>query len=195
MVWEVAGSWLAVVLVGVAIKVTDAAVDGEPGVRLAAAASWALLLVALAAAVRPALAASLGACAWVVGMLQPWPPTSPARLGWWAEAAMVAAAAAVALGVTEVAASGVAVTAVQLLDHWLDGDLPPATERRGLAWRAALLLLVGAGLWLNPLRLALVLSATPAAERAGGWLARRSTLLESAGAAAGASTPGLRWTG
>lgn len=192
---ELAAGWLAVALVGAAIKVTDAAADGEPGVRPAAAASWALLLAALAAAVRPSPAASLAVGAWVVGMLQPWPPAGRGLLWRWAEATLVAAVAAAALGIEEIAASGAALGAVQLLDHWVDGDLPPAAARGGVAWRAALFLLLAAGLWLDPLRLALVLSATPAAEQAGGWLARRSGLLERAGAGAGDSPDVLRWAG
>ena len=192
---ELAAGWLAAALVGAAIKATDAAVDGEPGVQPAAAASWALLLVALAAAVRPVPAASLAVGAWLVGMLQPWPPAGRGRLRRWAEVALVAAVAAAVLGIQEVAASGAALAAVQLLDHWLDGDLPPAASRRGVAWRAAIPVLLAAGLWLDPLRLGLVLSATPAAEQAGGWLARRSGLLERTGAGAGDSADVFRWAG
>ena len=129
MAGELALSWLAVALVGAAVKVTDATVDGEPGVQPAAAASWALLLVALAAALRPALAASLAAGAWLVGMLQPGACDGPGGRARRVETALVACLCLAALGPAELAASAAALGAVQLLDDWLDGDGPTARWR------------------------------------------------------------------
>ena len=193
---EVVTGWLAAFLVGCAVKVADAAADGEPAALPAAAAPWCLVLMALAAGLRPKLAASLGASAWVVGMGWSRAATGPRRWAWRLEAALVAAAAAAAVGPWELLASAVAVGSVQVLDDWIDGDLPPPTRPSGWAARLAGVALVGTALWVHPLRLGLVLAATPVAEAAGRWLAARPALSQAGDSQEKATAiAGPRWAG
>lgn len=178
-------------LAGAAVKAVDAAVDGEEGCLPQAAASWALVLMAAAAALHPSLAASLAAGAWVVGMLTP-----AGSHGTWRdrlEAVLVGLAAAGLVGPGRFLASCLLVAAVQAVDDLADS--PPALRAGPVALPPAHLLLGAAALlavafWLHPLGLAVVLSATPVAEAVGRWLAGRPGLLTGP---PGAEGDGPRW--
>lgn len=160
---------LAVLLAGAAIKLVDAAVDGEPGWDAPSCAAYAAALLAVAAALHLPWAVSLMAAAWALGMLGPF--GARGRL----EGAAVAAVTGALLGWGQLAASLLALMAVQLADHALDREGWSASlGPRGQA--AATLMAVGvllAASGLEPLQAALVVSLTPAAEALAALVGRR----------------------
>lgn len=158
------GVWAA----GAAIKLVDAAVDGEPGWDSAACASYAAVLVGLGAAACPAWAISLVGGAWAVGMASRHRPRDLL------ESVAVLAAVALGVGWRESLGSLLAVAAVQVADRWVDREGWAAS--RGAAGRAALAL-VAAGLLLtaaalDPLKAGAVFGLTPAAEAGAALLGR-----------------------
>lgn len=145
---------------GAAIKLVDAAVDGEPGWDAPSCAAYATALLAVAAALHLPWAVSLMVAAWALGMLGPF--GARGRL----EGVAVAAVTGTLLGWGPLAASALALLAVQLADRAVDREGWPASMGpRGQAaagLMAAGALLAAAG--LEPLQAALVMGLTPAAE-------------------------------
>ncbi|HEY8486532.1 MAG TPA: hypothetical protein VIL11_03980 [Limnochordales bacterium] len=196
-------AWLAAVLCAAAIKLADAAADGEAGVLAAASGAWVLVLVGLAAGLHPRWTLLLCTAAWCLGMAQAGP--GPAA-GWrrWRRAilaALVALGPATLAGAAETAWALGTLAAVQAWDHWVDRDrqpVPEGADRRGPAVDRALALawvLVALwAVWWRPLSSALVFLAAAPGEALGRWLGPRSGLGEPP-AQAGTPCPDMDWAG